>query len=102
MCIDQPYNIQVDLCDTPADPLVRLKLADANCHIIHRQNELEFPYFLWGNKGSDVFRSLKPLPNGGYYLYSKEDGATERIQFTQSCDGQGPGNPFGKVCGTKF
>lgn len=102
VCIDQPYNIQVDLCDAPADALVRLKLADANCRIIHRQNEMEFPYFLWGNKGEDVFRNHKPLPNGGYYLYSKEDGDTERIQFTQSCPGQGPGNLFGKVCGTKF
>lgn len=101
VCIDQPYNIEVDLCDDPTTPPVQLKLADANCVAIHRQQEFEAPYFLWGNKGSDVFRNLKPLPNGGYYLYSKNDGSTDRIQFTQSCEGQGSGVAFGKVCAQK-
>lgn len=102
MCIDQPYNIEFDLCDTPTAPPVLLKLADANCVALHRQHELDAPYFLWGNKGSNVLRNLKPLPNGGYYLYTKEDGRTERIQFTQSCEGQGPGKAFGKVCASKI
>jgi hypothetical protein len=93
-----PYNIEADLCDTPTTPPVQLKLADANCTVLHRQYDSEAPYFLWGNNGSDVFRNRKPLPNGGYYLSSKIDGRTKTIRFTQSCAGQGPGKTFGKVC----
>jgi hypothetical protein len=85
VCIRPPYNIEATFCETPRTVPVQLKLAYANCTTIKRQNELDAPYFLFGNEGANILPNTQPLPDGGYYLYTKVDGVTRRIRFSQCC-----------------
>lgn len=100
VCIPPSYNIEAALCQPPQQtPSVLLKLADASCVTLKRQTEDEAPYFLWGNKGPNVLPNTRPLPDGGYYLYTKVDGVTKRIRFTQCCNANGcAAEPFAKQC----
>jgi hypothetical protein len=99
VCILPPYNIEATFCATPQTPPVQLKLANANCTALKRQNELDAPYFLWGNEGTNILPNTQPLPDGGYYLYTKVDGVTRRIRFTQCCEQSCPeSSPFSKTC----
>jgi hypothetical protein len=99
VCILPPYNIEATFCEIPRTVPVQLKLAYANCTALKRQNELDAPYFLWGNKGSNILPNTRPLPDGGYYLYTKVDGVTRRIRFLQCCDFVGcPAETFSKKC----
>jgi hypothetical protein len=101
-CIFPPYDVEAAFCQAPRTVPVQLKLAYANCTAIKRQYEVDAPFFLWGNKGANVLPNTRPLPDGGYYLYTKVDGVTSRIRFTQCCDCCNdfgcPAAPFPKAC----
>jgi hypothetical protein len=56
-----------------------------NCTAQKRQNQWDAPYYLWGSTGPNVLQNTVPLPDGGYYLYTRADGVTRWIRFTQCC-----------------
>jgi hypothetical protein len=105
-CLSSPHNIKASFCQAPQTHPVQLKLAHENCTTFKRQNEAEAPYFLWGNKGPNVLPNTVPLPDGGYYLYTKVDGVTRRIRFTQCCNCctlfRCPRAPFARQCSLKI
>jgi hypothetical protein len=91
-CVAQPYNIEVRPCPdqaSVADLPVSIRLIQQSSKgrrrvVVHRQQDWEAPFFLFGNaRGSgDVRPSPSPLPNGNYIISTSVGGT---IVFTQSC-----------------
>jgi hypothetical protein len=92
ICVVHPYNIEVRPCPdqvSAANLPVSIRLvqqASKGRHraVVHRQQDWEAPFFLFGNaRGTGAVRSSPvPLPNGNYIISTSVGGT---IVFTQSC-----------------
>lgn len=79
------YALRAKPCPEPA-PMVDMKLWNsATGSTVNRQKEYEAPYFLHGNKDSDVTENPKPLPNGPYIFRFTASGVTTEVPYTQAC-----------------
>jgi hypothetical protein len=85
-CIQQPFNIEVRLCNQPQNTPVELKLWCKNGYV-KRGKQYIPPYFLFGDIQPDVWDSTNDkLFNDDYSFYTTIEGDTTKIiNFTQSC-----------------
>jgi hypothetical protein len=90
-CVAHPYNIEVRPCpdqasvaDLPVSIRLIQQASKGRRRAVHRQQDWEAPFFLFGNaKGTgDVRPSPTPLHNGNYIVSTSVGGT---IVFTQSC-----------------
>jgi hypothetical protein len=91
-CVAHPYNIEVRPCpdqvsaaDLPVSILLVQQASKGRRRAaVHRQQDWEAPFFLFGNaRGTGAVRSSPtPLPNDNYIISTSVGGT---IVFTQSC-----------------